>query len=72
MGIIKIIGENLTTGTKKVLKEFHSFNDAATYGRSIKEYLKETNKGYEETFVFSSICYAIGPNGHKYHYYYCF
>lgn len=71
MGTIKIIGKNLTTGSKKIIKEFSSFNDAATYGRSIKKYLKETNKGYEETLGFASICCAIGPNGNKYQYYYC-
>lgn len=72
MGTIKIMGENLTTGAKKIIKEFHSFKDAATYGSSIKKYLKETNKGYEETLGFASICYAVGPNGHKYQYYYSF
>ena len=72
MGTIKIMGENITTGTKKVIKEFHSFKDAATYGRSIKKHLKETNKGYEETLRFASICYAVGSNGNKYQYYYCF
>lgn len=72
MGTIKIMGENLTTGTKKIIKEFHSFKDAAVYGKSLKKYLKETNKGYEETLGFASICYAVGPNGHKYQYYYCF
>ena len=72
MRTIKIMGENLTTGAKKIIKEFHSFKDAATYGRSIKKHLKETNKGYEETLGFASICYAVGPNGHKYQYYYSF
>ena len=57
---------------KKVIKEFNSFKDAATYGRSIKKYLKETNKGYEETLGFASICCAIGPNGNKYQFYYAF
>ena len=72
MGTIKIIGENLTTGAKKVIKEFNSFKDAATYGRSIKKYLKETNKGYEETLGFASICCVVGPNGYKYQFYYAF
>lgn len=72
MGTIKIMGENLTTGAKKIIKEFHSFKDAATYGSSIKKHLKETNKGYEETLGFASICYAVGPNGYKYQYYYSF
>ena len=72
MGTIKIMGENLTMDTKKVIKEFHSFKDAATYGRSLNKYLKETNKGYEETLGFASICYAVGPNGNKYQYYYSF
>ena len=72
MKTIKIIGENLNTGAKKVIKEFNSFKDASTFGRSIKKHLKETNKGYEETLGFASICQAIGPNGNKYQYYYCF
>lgn len=72
METIKIIGENLSTGTKKVIKKFHSFKDAAVYGSSIKKMLKETNKGYEETLGFVSICYAVGPNGNKYQYYYSF
>ena len=72
MGTIKIMGENLTTDTKKIIKEFNSFKDAATYGRSLQKYLKETNKGYEETLGFASICYAVGPNGHKYQFYYAF
>ena len=38
----------------------------------MKKVSKETNKGYEETLGFASICYAIGPNGNKYQYYYCF
>ena len=72
MGTIKIMGENLTTDTKKIIKEFNSFKDAAIYGRSLKKYLKETNKGYEETLGFASICCAVGPNGHKYQFYYAF
>ena len=72
MRTIKIMGENLTTDTKKIIKEFNSFKDAATYGRSLKKYLKETNKGYEETLGFASICCAVGPNGHKYQFYYAF
>lgn len=72
MGTIKIIDENLNTGAKKVIKEFNSFKDAATYGRSLKKLLKETNKGYEETLGFASICCAIGPNGNKYQFYYSF
>lgn len=70
MGIIKIMGENLTTGATKVIKKFSSSKDAATYGRSLKKHLMETNEGYEETFGFASICCAIGPNGDKYQYYY--
>lgn len=72
METIKIIGENLNTGTKKVIKEFNSFKDAAIHGSNIKKYLKETNKGYEETLGFASICIAIDPNGNKYQYYYSF
>ena len=72
MGTIKIIGENLTTCAKKTIKEFNSFENAATYGRSLRKYLKETNKGYKESLGFTSICYAIGPNGNKYRYYYSF
>ena len=72
MGTIKIIGENLTTDTKKIIKEFNSFKDAATYGRSLKKYLKDTNSNYEETLGFASICCAVGPNGHKYQFYYAF
>ena len=72
MGTIKIMGENLTTGTKKVIREFNSSKDAATYGRSLNKYLKETNKGYEETLGFASICCAVGPNGYKYQFYYAF
>lgn len=72
MRTIKIIGENLNTGTKKVIKEFNSFKDAATYGRNLRKHLKETNKGYEETLGFASICNAISPDGNKYTYYYCF
>lgn len=72
MGTIKIIGENLNTSAKKVIKEFNSFKDAAIYGRSLKKFLKETNKGYEETLGFSSICCAVGPNGNKYQFYYSF
>lgn len=72
METIKIIGENLTMNTKKVIKEFYSFKDAAAYGRGIKRYLKENNLKYEETLGFASICYAVGPNGHKYQYYYSF
>ena len=72
MGTIKIMGENLTMGTKKVIREFNSFKDASTYGRSLKKCLKETNKGYEETLGFASICCAVGPNGNKYQFYYAF
>lgn len=72
MRTIKIIGENLTTGAKKIIKEFNSFEYAATYGRSLRKHLKETNKGYEESLGFTSICYAIGSNGNKYKYYYSF
>ena len=72
MRTIKIIGENLTTGAKKIIKEFNSFKDAAAYGRSLRKYLKETNKGYEESLGFAFICYTIGPNGNEYRYYYSF
>ena len=72
METIKIIEENLTTGAKKIIKEFNSFEDAAAYGRSLRKHLKETNKGYEESLGFTSICYAIGPNGNDYKYYYSF
>ena len=54
------------------LCSFHQLKDAAIYGSNIKKYLKETNKGYEETLGFASICNAIGPYGNKYTYYYCF
>ena len=72
MGTIKIIGENLTMGTKKVIREFNCSKDAGTYGRSLNKYLKETNKGYEETLGFASICCIVGPNGNKYQFYYTF
>ena len=72
MRTIKIIGENLTTGSKKIIKEFNSFEDAADYSRSLRKHLKETNKGYEESLGFTSVCYAIGPNGNEYRYYYSF
>ena len=72
MGTIKIIGENLTTGAKKIIKEFNSFKDAAAYGRSLRKHLKETNKEYEESLGFAFICYTIGPNGNEYRYYYSF
>ena len=72
MGTIKIMGENLTTGNKKVIREFHSFKDATTHGRILNKYLKDTNLKYEETLGFASICYAVGSNGNKYQYYYCF
>lgn len=72
MKTIKIIGENLTTGAKKIIKEFNSFKDAAAYGRTLRKHLKETNKEYEETLGFASICNAISPDGNKYTYYYCF
>lgn len=72
MRTIKIIGKNLTTGAKKIIKEFNSFENAVAYGRSLKKHLKETNKGYEESLGFTSICYAIGHNGNEYRYYYSF
>ena len=72
MGTIKIMGENLTMGTKKVIREFHSFKDATTYGRILKKYLKDTNLNYEETLGFASICCVVGPNGNKYQFYYAF
>lgn len=70
MGLVRVISHNLTKDVKKTIKEFDNFRAAAIYGRSLEDYLKKTNKGYEETFGFASICYAIGPQGDKYQFYY--
>lgn len=70
MGLVKVISHNLRTDTKKVIKEFDSFKAATIYGNSLERYLKENNKGYKESLVFASICYAISPKGDEYHFYY--